>query len=146
MPQLLAATPDLLARAAEETAGVLYITDLEHRIVWVNAAFVRAFGYAPQEALGQVPAFLLDLNGDDGIVRDIIGTLDRGERVSTSLVFRRKDGTTFWTALAVAPLLDAEGQRVGYLSNCIDISPTKAAEQRLANILAGTRAGTWEWD
>jgi PAS domain S-box-containing protein len=62
------------------------------------------------------------------------------------VVFRRKNGSAFWTALAVTPIRDQAETTIGYLTNSIDISSTKAAEERLANIIGGTRAGTWEWN
>jgi PAS domain S-box-containing protein len=143
----LVVSPELLALAAGESAGVLYITDLGHRVVWVNSAFERATGFTLDEVGGRVPTVLLGGDvADESAMDSIIRTLNAGERVSTSMVLHRKDGTSFWSALAIAPLRDTAGMICGYLTNCIDITPAKTAEQRLANIIAGTRAGTWEWN
>lgn len=140
-------TPDLLARVAQEAAGVLYLTDPQHRIVWVNDAFVRATGYTEGEAAGRSPTFLFANEARTRAESSrILTTLERGETLSETVELRRRDGSTFWSMLAIAPLRNHEGTITSYLTNCIDISTAKAAEQRMANIIAGTRAGTWEWN
>ncbi|GAB1341496.1 hypothetical protein MASR1M101_06230 [Gemmatimonas sp.] len=132
--------------AAGESAGALFITDLEHRIGWVNGAFEQATGFGLAEVAGQLPTVIFgNTETDVRRVDEIIHTLDAGNRVSTSMRLHRKDGTVYWCAVAIAPL-EEDGQLKGFVCNWIDISPTKAAEQRLANIIAGTRAGTWEWN
>ncbi|WP_145979058.1 PAS domain-containing hybrid sensor histidine kinase/response regulator [Gemmatimonas phototrophica] len=146
VPGPLIISSELLARAAEENAGVLYITDLDHGIVWANAAFVRATGYTLQEVAGINPgAILVAPNTPPLAVTHILESLNRGERVASELVFRRKDGSLFNAALAIGPLKDASGQVIGFQTNVMDISAVRAAERRLSGILEGTRAGTWEW-
>jgi PAS domain S-box-containing protein len=145
-PVPLVITSELLARAAEENAGVLFITDLDHGIVWVNAAFERATGYSLQEVAGRIPGVALFApNTPPQAVTQVIGSLNRGERVASEFVIRRKDGSLFNGAFAIGPLNDATGQVIGYQTNIMDISAVRTAERRLSGILDGTRAGTWEW-
>jgi PAS domain-containing protein len=58
-----------------------------------------------------------------------------------------------WIDLRVIPLLDDQGEVILFMEWVRDITEKKLAEeelleerQRLASIIAGTRAGTWEWN
>ena len=48
----------LLARALESTNEMVSVTDMEDRFTFVNAAFLRAYGYELEEVIGQTPALL----------------------------------------------------------------------------------------
>ena len=48
----------LLARALESTNEMVSVTDTDDRFTFVNAAFLRAYGYTPEDVIGQTPALL----------------------------------------------------------------------------------------
>ena len=48
----------LLAQALASAANAIFITDEAGQIIWVNDAFARLSGYAPEDAIGRTPAIL----------------------------------------------------------------------------------------
>jgi PAS domain S-box-containing protein len=48
----------LLARALESTNEMVSVTDTNDRFTFVNAAFLRAYGYRLEDVIGQTPALL----------------------------------------------------------------------------------------
>src|SRR5258708_22403405 len=49
----------LLSEIADRTNRAVVVTDPDRRIVYINAAFTRMFGYTPAEATGRQPRELM---------------------------------------------------------------------------------------
>ncbi|WP_349745147.1 PAS domain S-box protein [Roseateles cavernae] len=149
-------TADLerLALVARATANAVIATDTQLRITWVNEGFTRVTGYEAVEALGRTPGELL---GSGLASPQVLATLaeaaasGRGCRVE--ILNRRKSGELNWVDTELQPVHDVHGRLSGFIEIALDITERKqAAEQlwqereRLANIIEGTGAGTWEWN
>src|SRR5690606_17641572 len=79
------------------------------RILYVNEAFTRMTGYAPDEVVGRTARILEGPGTDPETMRRIGEALDRQEPVRAELLSYRKDGSPFWVEISVAPVLDEEG-------------------------------------
>jgi PAS domain S-box-containing protein len=122
-----------------------------------NAAALRLLGATDREQiLGKSP---LDLSpacqpdgrsSKDGIAEHV----QHLEALQTTVRFdwqhRRLDGSLLFVDVSLARIVQAAGRTV--LATWRDITARRAAEQalanerqRLANIISGTQAGTWEW-
>ncbi len=102
------------------------VTDVAGTIVYINAADARMHGYTPDELIGQsVQVFGCP---DDRRPLDIgrMRTLASWRRESFN---RRKDGTVFPVELLSDAVLDADGEPVGLVTTCQDITARKLAEQ-----------------
>ncbi|MFZ5916558.1 MAG: histidine kinase N-terminal 7TM domain-containing protein [Chloroflexota bacterium] len=114
------------------------MTDLEMRIRYVNQAFITLTGYTADEALGRRANELLGghmAEQDRQIARL---ALAEGQPWQTELTIRRKDGRTYEAAMSNAPMHDAEGKLVGFVTSHRDISRQKeldrARERFMANV------------
>ena len=88
----------------------------------------------------------LDFVCPDCLAGDVLKT---GQAIETEV--KLPEG--LWIDLRVIPLLDDEGKVILFMEWVRDITEKKLAEeelweerQRLASIIAGTGAGTWEWN
>ncbi|HID61708.1 MAG TPA: PAS domain-containing protein, partial [Anaerolineae bacterium] len=104
---------------------VLFVTGPEGTILYVNDAFQELTGYSPDEAIGQNPRFLQSGQTPPETYRDLWETILAGRVWRGELVNRRKDGTLYDADLAVAPVVDNEGNIVNFIGSQRDITPLK---------------------
>lgn len=122
----------LLAHTVGSSSDLITITDLENRFIFVNKAFLLAYGYQEQEVLGQKPEMLI-LRGSvqEGIHKEILHqTLHGGWQ--GELLNRRKDGSLFPIHLSTSAIIDEQGNILGLVGISRDITERKKAEARLA--------------
>ncbi len=118
-----------LRGAVESTTEAVLITDHRRRVVYVNEAFLRMFGYTSEEVLGR-DSLTLGVVMSDERIREIehhvLENNWRGEAV-----VRRKDGAAFPVSLN-ASLIRAEDNRIqGSVVIMEDISAQKALQEQL---------------
>ena len=122
---------NLMAKIFENTQDPIQVLDLSHRIIEVNDATVRDYGYSRQELLGEsvsmiVPKEIYEQGSrlfkrclDGKIVRDV-----EWQR-------KKKDGTIVSILLTFALLHNDDGKPIGVAAITKDITKLKQAEQEL---------------
>lgn len=109
-------------------------------LVFVNDAFCRLTGYAPAEVLGRNCKLLqhpdVEATAIDRIRRGIQGR----QPVSVVLRNRRRDGTAFWNALQMTPLMQPDGRVTHYIGFQHDVSAWGAESLTLLSMDAGGQA------
>ncbi len=108
------ANQGLLASATEHLDESVLITDavLElpgPRIVYVNRAFTRMTGYAPEEVLGKTPRILQGPKTDRAVLDRLRAQLARGVRFEGQTINYRKDGAPFVIRWYIEALRDTDG-------------------------------------
>lgn len=83
-------------------------------IVFVNQAFTDLTGYSSAEALGRNCRFLQGHSSDQRVIAELREALARGRPIRREILNYRKDGTQFWTDLAISPTFDRSGGLVGF--------------------------------
>ncbi|AOS43993.1 Autoinducer 2 sensor kinase/phosphatase LuxQ [Lacunisphaera limnophila] len=121
-------------RALNAAANGIVIADAlqpNWPIIYCNPAFERLTGYQADEVMGRNCKFL---QGDDtdtetvGALRDAIRT---GQPVNVTIKNYRKDGTSFWNQLTVAPVRDPTGLLTHYIGVQEDVTRQQEAEHSL---------------
>ena len=106
--------------------------DLEGRITYVNPAFCAMVGFSAQELLGQSvtapywPPERVEEYRQRQAIR-FAGSIPPREGFESE--FMRKDGTRFPVLIIEAPLINALGQRTGWMSAFLDISEQRRVEE-----------------
>ncbi|HZF35653.1 MAG TPA: PAS domain S-box protein [Candidatus Angelobacter sp.] len=132
-----------LAAAVSSTSNGVLITDPNlpgNPIVFVNPAFSRITGYAPEETLGKSCRMLQGRDTD-------LQTIDRlrkaiGQRKPVTVTIRnyRKDGRTFWNELSINPVFDENKQLVHFVGIQTDVTDRVRAEEALRRSESELRA------
>ncbi|UVF17582.1 PAS domain S-box protein [Microvirga terrae] len=154
--------------AAFEKSGLpMVATDpraFDNPIVYVNDAFSRVTGYAPEEAIGRNCRFLQAPDADQKAVAQIREAVTGGRAVSAELLNRRKDGSQFWNHLFITPVCDSTGEPQFFLATQVDVTEAHQSRSMQAAFEASQRelgqtnerlrqtltvagsGGSWDWD
>jgi len=118
-----------LVRAVESTGEAVLITDRHRRIVFVNEAFSRMFGYAHDELIGR-DSLTLGSGMPEEWVHEVQRTV--GERNwRGEAIVRRKDGSTFPVSLHTSLIRTDDDRVQGSVALMEDISAEKELQERL---------------
>jgi PAS domain S-box-containing protein len=112
----------------------VFITDPAHQdepLSYVNAAFENLTGYALREVKGRDIEFLRGPETDSEVVKQVRDAYEEGRSASIEVQFYRKDGTSFWARLAVAPVTGSSGTVTHFVGILTDITERKQFEQQL---------------
>ncbi|MBK7659324.1 MAG: PAS domain S-box protein [Betaproteobacteria bacterium] len=120
-------------RAMGDSAVIgLRARDMEGRVTFVNPAFARMVGLPEESIVGRAPPMpywtpeRLD-EYQERVARVLSG---QASTAPFETVFQRADGTRFPVVIYDAPLMDADGRQVGWMSSIIDVTEEKKAEER----------------
>jgi two-component system, cell cycle sensor histidine kinase and response regulator CckA len=123
----------LLDRAVGAVRSGILITDATQPggpIVYVSPGFERLTGYTAQEALGRDLHFLHGPATDAAAIAEIALCLQEARSCSVELFDYRRDGTGFWTELAISPVTDSGGTLTHFVAVSTDVSDRRRLEEQ----------------
>ena len=125
------ATLRLHDEALNQISQGVMIADAQRRLTDVNGAAEKITGYTHQELVGKSCSILQGADTDPQTVLQIRAALDSRQPFHGEILNYRKDGTTFWNELSIAPVLNAAGTLIQFVGVQRDISERKAAQAEL---------------
>ena len=126
---------DPFAAAIRATRMPMLITDPrrdDNPIIFANDAFLSLSGYSRDEVTGANCRFLQGPLTDRDTIAEIREAIAHQRDVKVDILNYRKDGSTFWNALYISPVMTEEGEVVYYFASQLDVTDRIEAQQRLA--------------
>ena len=124
-------------RAMENSMSTgMRVLDMEGRIAYVNPAFCRMIGWNEADLIGRSPPFPYWVPGRHEQHQHTLDVLMSGKTPSSGLEVeaQRRDGSRFTARMYVSPLLDPNGNQIGWMTSMTDITePTRIREQLQAS-------------
>lgn len=114
--------------AIESAIGGMIITNMTGKIIYVNKALLRMFGYSSRKELLGCSAPALFTSHHIMAVSDLTFSTDNG---ITDYSVIRKDGSHFFVTLTTSPVHNDHGEQRGTMISLYDISLRRAIEQEL---------------
>jgi len=134
-------------RAMENSMSTgMRVLDLEGRIAYVNPAFCRMIGWNEADLIGRLPPFPYWVPGLHDTHQQTLVNVLAGKAPSSGLELeaQRRDGSRFSARMYVSPLLDPQGNQIGWMTSMTDITEPKrirealtAAHERFMTVLEG---------
>lgn len=136
--QALKASEERYRTLMEAVADPVIVYDLAGRVVYVNKAFSKVFGWTSQEVLGHRLDFVPPEEMPE-VERRIQEALQG--RMASNFEARRKtkSGSLIDVSISAAGFKDAQGQAAGIVVSLQDITARKAAEQEKYRLEAQLR-------
>lgn len=136
----------LLAHAISSINECVCITDTNNKLIFVNDAFVKTYGYSRKELIGQTIDVVRSQNLSAEYAESIhAATIQKGW--VGEIVNRKKDGTEFPISLSTAIVHDDNGDLIGLIGIASDITKQRhhelvleESEQRYKNIFHNSSA------
>ena len=120
----------MLAHALESVTESVSITDIDDKIIFVNDAFQKTYGYSEEELLGKhIKIIRPPLLQQDQVNNILIGTIKGGWK--GEIINRKKDGTLFPILLSTSVIKEANGRPLVLIGVATDITGIKKTEQEL---------------
>lgn len=123
---------DPFAAAVRATRMPMVITDPaqdDNPIVFCNVAFQALTGYSRGEIVGRNCRFLQGPDTDPAAVAKVRQAIAEGHDIDIDLLNYRKDGTTFWNALYLSPVRDAQGVIRFFFASQLDVTERVEAQK-----------------
>ncbi|HEY8095490.1 MAG TPA: PAS domain S-box protein [Methylobacter sp.] len=146
----------LLERAMEASASGISMADANQPdmpLIYVNPAFERITGYSRNEVLGRNCRFLHGKETEQPGLDHIRAVLREGRGGEALVHNYRKDGTSFWNDLRIAPVHDEQGRLSHFIGISDDVTERREAvdalrksEERLRRSQLYANIGTWDWN
>ncbi|NVO09229.1 MAG: PAS domain S-box protein [Bacteroidales bacterium] len=120
----------MLAQTIMNVQECISIEDLNSKLIYVNPAFLKTYGYEEDEVIGQ-PISIIQSHTTANNLPDIIqeATLKGGWQ--GELINKRKDGSEFPISLSTAVVRDENGEPLAFVGVANDITDRKASEQEV---------------
>lgn len=118
--------------ALQMTRMPMIITDprqSDNPIAFANKAFLDLTGYEEREIIGRNCRFLQGADTDRAAVAELREAIAREEAISLELLNYRRDGTSFWNAVFVAPVYDDAGELLYFFASQLDVTRRRSSEQ-----------------
>ena len=116
--------------ALEAAANSIILTDKAGKILFANRAFCAMTGYAPEEILGNTPAFLKSGKHDASFFRQLWDTILTGRVWQGELINRRKDGTFYVEEMTITPVQGTSGETSHFIAVKQDITQRKQFKEQ----------------
>lgn len=120
-----------LSCAVEQSADIIFITNCDGIIEYVNPAFEKVTGYSGQEVMGQTPGFLKSGQQASAIYRELWETIRSGDVYRNIEVNRKKSGGLYYVDESISPIRDSAGSITHFVSNGRDLTERLRVEAQL---------------
>jgi PAS domain S-box-containing protein len=131
-----------MARAIEQSAETIVITDTAGKIEYVNPSFERTTGYSRDEAIGQNPRMLKSGKQDEAFYQKLWETISSGETFKGNMTNRRKDGSFYEEEATISPVFDSSGKVINFVAVKRDITQERELQRQLQTAQRMEAVGT----
>jgi PAS domain S-box-containing protein len=126
----------------ENSLNPVQITNLNGKMIYVNAAFIKASGFSKEELIGKNPSIFGSSKLNKSFWDKMWQTISSGKVWFGEIEDRKKNGEPFHSQLLISPILGKDDKVTGYFGIHRDISEKITLEKQLINTQKMESIGT----
>ncbi len=127
----------LFSHAVDSSIDGIAICNVDDKVIYVNDAFVKMWGYSREESMGKGVAFFC-VGDDIPKLKEVLKQTTRGGWTG-ELVGKRKDGESFPMAVSSSRVVDDKGNLIAHMAILKDVTERKYAEEEKKELEAQLR-------
>ena len=131
-----------LAGVVEHMVEVVFVTDADGSIEYINPAFTKVTGYSEAEAIGQNPRLIKSGKHSTEFYQALWSRISTGKVWQGRFTDKRKDGTLFQAKSSIVPIIDSDGEITHYVTVQEDITEQIENEKQLQHAMKMESLGT----
>ena len=106
----------------EQSIHIIFITEPDGTIVYVNPTFEKLTGYVSDEVIGQKSDILVSTQTDQHVLASMWNTIVSGKTWQGKVKNKKKNGQIFWADVLITPIHDESNNIINFLAIHEDIS------------------------
>ncbi len=115
----------------ERSGNVVFLTETDGRIIYVNGMFEKIYGYTREEAIGKTPRILKSGTLPGEVYKQFWDTLLAGKVFAGEIINKTKDGRLLTMEGSANPIIGEHDTVLGFLVIQHDITERKRMEEEL---------------
>lgn len=119
----------------DRSSNPIYITDQDGYIQYANPAFEEEYGFSVSEVIGKTPRILKSDEQDNAFYESLWDTILSGQSAEGEIINRTKEGDLVTVHYSTNPIIDKEGQHIGYIAIQDNITNRVEMEKRIRESL-----------
>jgi len=120
-----------LSSAIEQSMNIVFITDREGKIEYVNPVFEEVTEYTKEDALGQDPRLLSSGDTSSHLYEEMWDTILAGRTWRGTLKNRKKKSGTYWCNTVISPIMDERDKITHFMAIQEDITEKVASQHTI---------------
>ncbi len=129
-----------MATAVEHSPSIIFVTDRNGTIEYVNPKFVEITGYSEQEVIGGNPRILKSGARPKEDYEKLWQTILAGKEWHGEFTNKRKSGEEFWISASISPIFNENGEIINFVCVQEEITEQKKIQEKIEE--AGKRFRT----
>ena len=121
----------MLSTVVEQSPVSVIVSSPRSKIEYVNANLLKSSGYSEEEVLGKSCRLFASGETPREVYDQMWTVLNEGQQWSGELLNRRKDGTLYWDAMVISPVMDTLGEVVHYVAIREDITEMREMREKI---------------
>ncbi len=121
----------LFLETVQQAPVAISITDNRANILYMNQAFSRVTGYAPEECIGHNESMLSDKKTPKAVYEELWKCLQAQRSWQGCLLNRHKNGRRYLADLTIAPIVNERQETTHYIGMHRDITDVYRLEQQV---------------
>ncbi len=118
----------------DNSIDVVFITDLNGVIEYVNPMFETVTGYSREEALGQTPRILASGHTAPDVYEEMWSTIISGNTWHGTFQNKKKSGEHYWGNGSIFPVRDGDGTITNFLAVQEDVTEKIRSEEEIERL------------
>ena len=124
----------LLAQALEQSDNMVFITDNNGIIKYVNDSLIYHTGYTKAELLGTKTNIFKSGKHDKEFYQNLWKTILAGENYNNIIINKKKNGEIYYADTSITPIDDEYTKTKNFVASAKDVTIQMKLEQKLENL------------
>jgi len=125
----------VLIQALSQSDDIVFITDVNGNIEYVNRALLKIYGYTQEEIIGSTPRIFSSAEHEKSFYKELWDTVLRGKNYHQVIINKKKNGDLIYVDTKITPVKDEKGEKISYfVTTARDITQRALNEEKFKKL------------